>query len=117
MADFALDENGDLKIEGADVPIVYDDEAQGQKIRIALKHVQGEWFRDQNAGTDWLGSILGKVSALTQRAEFRRRILGVPGIREVAGMSLTVDSTRHLTGSIEVLRDDGLPLEVRFQEA
>lgn len=118
MADLALDDDGDLALSNGDLGIVYDSDAERQKIQITLRHVMGEWFRDQAAGTDWLGSILGKVSPLTQRAEFRRRILSVPGIREIAGMDLTVDGkTRNLSGTIEVIRDDGTELEVRFPEA
>jgi hypothetical protein len=95
--------------------LVYDAEYRAQRLRIALHHGMGEWFRDESAGTDYYGSILGKSTDLTRRAEYRRRILQVPGIAEVTRIELALDgSTRKLSGEIECVQADGTLLEIAF---
>lgn len=96
--------------------LVYDEAYVRQSLEIRLKHFQGEWFRDQNAGTDWHGRILGKASDLARRAELRRRILSAPRVAALTRLDLELDSrTRALGIEFEVQLDSGLPLEVRFE--
>lgn len=115
MADIALNDSHDIDLTSGLMHLKYDADYQAQRIGIALKHRQTEWFRDQGAGTDYDSAILGKATDLTRRAEFRRRILEVPGISEISVMVINLDrATRRLTAEIEVLRDDGEPVEVRF---
>ena len=92
-------------------------EARAQRIAIALKHMRGEWFLDANAGTDWFGQVLGKATDLARRAELRRRILGVPGVRDIRSMALEVDpKTRRMSGTIEALDVTGETLVIPVQE-
>lgn len=116
MADIAVDDDGELIMDGPRLTMVYDDAYIAQRLRIAFRHSQGEYFRDLNSGTDYLGSILGKSTELSRRAEIRRRCLEVPGVREVTEMNLQLDGrTRILSGTVTVIKDDGAPLEVRFK--
>jgi hypothetical protein len=116
MADIALDVHAsDIALSSARFSLVYDADYRAQRLQIALRHVMGEFFRDQSAGTDYLGAILGKSTDLSRRAEYRRRVLQVPGIAEVTRIELTLDaSTRKLSGEIECVQSDGEPLEVQF---
>ncbi len=93
----------DIVFRAGRLTIVRGSEARAQRVHIALLHFMGEWFMDQNAGTNYLGAILGKGADLARRAEFRRRLLEIPGITAIESMNLTLDpSTRRLSGVIEV---------------
>jgi hypothetical protein len=114
VSDFLIDDGTtrDLIFTAGDLTVLTGPEARAQRIRIALRHLMGEWFLDQTSGTDYFGQILGKSSELSRRAEYRRRILGVPGVVEIASMQLTVDpKTRQLSGTITAIDVTGVPLE------
>lgn len=118
MSDLALTTLGDLSVTEGLIDLVYDDDAIVQSLDLRLRLVLGEWFRDQDDGTDWFGDILGKVEEAQQRAELRRRILGTGGVASIAELTLTVDtSTRTLSAEVTVIKDDGWPLEVQFAGA
>ena len=110
MSDILItaDETRDLVFTNGRLTIVRSTEARAQRIRIALKHVRGEWFLDQNQGTDYFGKVLGKSTDLARRAEIRRRVLGVPGVVEIQSIELRVDpKTRALSGAVEALDSAG----------
>lgn len=117
MSDFKLDaETHDLVFTSGRLTIIRGPEARAQRLKIAFKHIQGEWFLDQNAGTDHFGKILGKSSDLSRRAEIRRRALGVPGVQEVQSIELRLDPrTRRLSGSVQALDITGVPLTVAVE--
>jgi hypothetical protein len=117
MSDFLLDPlTHDLAFTNGKLTVVRGPDARAQRIKVAFKHVQGEWFLDQNAGTDHFGKLLGKTTDLSRRAELRRRLLGIPGVREVQSMRLLIDPrTRALSGSIEVLDVTGEPIAVSLE--
>jgi hypothetical protein len=116
MSDLMIDTSSparDLVFQNGDFVIVRGPAARKQRIDIALRHIQGEWYYDANAGTDYFGKILGKSRDLTRRAELRRRILGVPGVVSVQSMQLQLDpKTRRMSGTIEALDITGVPLDV-----
>ena len=106
MSDILIDplNHRDLVFEDGRMTVIGAIEARRQRADIALRHFYGEWFRDQNQGTDFFGKILGKSSELSRRAEIRRRLLEIPGIVEVQSMTLLVDPrTRALSGLVQVL--------------
>ena len=114
MSDFRIttDNAWDLVFTSGRLEVIRGPDARAQRIRIALKHFMGEWFRDQNAGTDFFDKILGKSTELTRRAEIRRRILEIPGIAEVTSIALRVNpTTRALTGTVQVLDGSGEVVE------
>lgn len=115
MSDIALNANGDVDLTSNELHLKYDGDYQAQRLTVALKHRMGEWFRDQSAGTDYDGAIWGKTTELARRAEVRRRVLGIPGIVEIASMATDLDrQTRAWSADIVCVRDSGEPLEVRF---
>ena len=117
-ADLKIDlSTGDLVIENGDLVIIYDDEALIQQLWLRLSDVLGDWFRDTTYGTDWFGSILGKKSDITRRTELRRVILGTEGVSSLERLELEyANSSRTLTIDFTVIKDDGLPLDVRFED-
>jgi hypothetical protein len=119
MSDFLLDpETHDLVFTAGKLTVVRGPQGRAQRIRIALRHVRGEWFLDQNAGTDHFGKILGKSTDLSRRAEVRRRVLSVPGVREIESIELQVDpKTRALSGIVRALDVTGASLEVPVEGA
>lgn len=118
MSDFRIDPTAknDLVFTGGRLEIVTGPAARAQRIGIALRHVRGEWFLDENAGTDYFGRILGKSNDLSRRAEIRRRILEIPGVREIQAMSLRLDPrTRRLSGQVDVLDGSGVTISVPIE--
>ena len=109
--DIGFDTNGQIEF-------VYDDDAIVQTLKFRLQKGLGEWFRDLNAGTDWFGAILGKRSDLSIRAEVRRVINGTDGVQEMRGLTYTRNrqSRRLENVSFEAIKEDGRPLDVRFEQ-
>lgn len=119
MSDIRIveDNTRDIMVTGGKLSLVVGPQARGQRIGIALRHFQGEWFLDQNAGTDFFDKILGKSSALTRRAEIHRRLVAIPGIASVQSISLRVDPvTRRLSGTVQVLDVTGAVVEATVAE-
>lgn len=115
MSDLLIkdDPTRDIVVTDGQLSLVTGSAGRAQRIGVALRHVRGEWFLDLNQGTDYFGKVLGKSSDLSRRAEFRQRILSVPGVREIQGMVLRVDpKTRALSGQIDVLDETGVTLTV-----
>lgn len=105
----------DLVFTEGRLSLVKGPEARAQRVAIALRHFKGEWYLDQNDGTDYFAKILGKATDLSRRAEVRRRILSVPGIVEIQSLTLTLDPvTRAMRGHAEVLDITGVttPLDL-----
>ncbi len=116
MSDLALDDAGDLLVEDGDLQLVLNEEYVRQSIAVRLKHFTGEWFRDQNLGTDWYGQILGDSSDLSRRAELRRRILGTSRVATLTRLGLALDAERRvLTVDFEAQLDSGAPVEMQMQ--
>ncbi len=115
-ADLKIDNaTGDLSLANSDIELVYDDDTIRQRLKLRLQDVRGDWFRDTEYGTDWFGSILGKRSDLTRKAEIRRQALGTEGVASVRRLELTYTG-RDLTIDLEVVRDEGGTIAVRFSE-
>jgi hypothetical protein len=113
LADIALGPDGKLLIQNGRFVIITDHEARKQILSIALQHFMGEWYRDENAGTDYRGSIVGKATEMSQRAELRRRCLSVPGIASVQSMRFKKDRmTRALDVQIDTVATDGTVISV-----
>ena len=116
MSDIALTQDGDLRLDTGRLSLVYDETYVAQSLEIRLKHFQGEWFRDQSAGTDWYGQILGNATDLSRRAELRRRILGSPRVVGLTRLQLEHEPVRRaMTIEFEAQLDTGLPVESRFE--
>jgi hypothetical protein len=116
MSDFLLDEQRDLVFTDGKLTVLRGPDARAQRIGVALRHVQDEWFLDRAAGTDFFGKVLGKSSELSRRAEIRRRVLSVPGVVEVTSIELRVDpKTRALGGTVQALDVTGVPLAVALE--
>jgi hypothetical protein len=108
LADIALGPDGKLLIVNGKLQLVLDHDARKQCLIIALQHFMGEFFRDQTAGTDWLGTMIGKQTDIARRAELRRRCLSVPGISDVQQMVFKMNrQTRHLDITVEAVATDG----------
>lgn len=84
-------QTGDLVVTGGrTLELVSDAEAVAQHVRFRLQMQRGEWFLDEDSGTDWLGVILRKGAPLAEvEAELRKTLVQTPGVAEV--VSLTVD--------------------------
>ena len=103
----------DIVIRAGDVQLLGGPRVRGQRIKVTLLHLRGEWFLDTSLGTDWFGSVLGKSTDMMRRVELRRQLRTVPGVRDVQRLALRLDpNTRVLSGTIDVLDMSGARLEV-----
>jgi len=116
MADLMLDATGDLALSaGNGLQIVTGSAAIAQRIRLVITTFKGEWFLDENHGTDWRGRVLGKTSETERNAYLREAIRGIRGVTGIESLSSTFDgATRHLTVSARVQISTGsiVPIEV-----
>ena len=95
---WALDETtGDLVITGGrTLALASGASAVAQHVRFRLQMQRGEWFLDEDAGTDWLGVILRKGAPLAEvEAELRRVLVQTPGVAEVVQLTVERDLTRR----------------------
>lgn len=83
QGDIGVD-NARLVLSDGDLLIRTRSESVKQRVRIALLHVLGEWFRDPSLGIDWFRQILTRPyqQAIADR-EIRRTILSVPGVASI----------------------------------
>lgn len=117
-ADLKLDPaTRDLVVENGDFSLIYDDEALIQRLWLRLSDNKGNWFRDTERGTDWFGKILGKRADAVRRAELRRVAIETDGVAAVIRLELDFTAaTRTLAVEMTVLKTDGLPLDIRFED-
>lgn len=87
--DLHFDSDGNLVL-------VHNAEAVGQHVRQRLKHFQGEWFLDIEAGTPWIDDVLGKNydSALSE-AIIKDQISGTDGVESIESFSIQFDRTKR----------------------
>jgi hypothetical protein len=97
--DLALDADGDLAIVDGDTPLTSGSSGLVQAVRVSILLAQGEWYLDQEAGTDWYGSILGRAfNEARARATISASILAADGVVSVDSLSLSLNrTTRTLT--------------------
>lgn len=88
MLDLKLDASGDLAIEGGDARIVSGVDEIAQSLRIRLRLFKGEWFLNNELGTDYYGRILLKNPDLAVvAAELQAVILGTVGVTRLTEYS------------------------------
>lgn len=92
LRDLAMSDAGDLLIVGGKAAaLVADADAIRQQIEIRLRLFAGEYFADPALGVDYAGKIFA-IGADTGRAEaeFKRAILGVPGVADLLAFDLSL---------------------------
>lgn len=89
-----IDKNGDYTLGHGDA-CFYVDSAAGvaQNVITRLSLWAGTWFLDKDAGTPWLGKILGKSRAA--EALIKDRILQTPGVNSITQFSTTFDPDKR----------------------
>lgn len=107
---FKTDASGDLAIEGGQVQLVDGLESIAQHAAQSLRLFLGEWPFDTTRGFPYYQSVFVKRPSLPAiRAHVRKTLLGVPGIRSVTEVTITVDArTRRATGRYSAITDLGL---------
>lgn len=94
MLDITLNSSHDLDTSALDLSLIDGAEQVRQQLLIKLKLWKGEWFLDQEFGTPYLQSILGKQLTLSGAvAALRKSILEVDGVRQI--ISLTYNFNRE----------------------
>lgn len=101
----ALTETGDSTFCSGRTEFHVDSAAAvAQAIRTRLLLMTGEWFLDVTEGTPYATEILGTGTTAIYDAAIRARILGTPGVSELASYSSALSrSTRALTVTATVL--------------
>lgn len=120
FVDLALDDQDQIEIP---MRHIAGREGVAQRIRIALRMVRGEWFRDRDRGIAYFPGdgidpalvLLGNkfFDVALAEAQFRDAISRVPGVAQITALSVSFDgATRTLTvdWTVRVEFDDA-PLE------
>jgi len=109
LEEIALDTDHDLLLRGGRLQVLTNAEAVGQRVKVRLLTLLGEWRFDVARGTPWVEQILGRAPDLTLiRSILRRRIAETEGVAEVVSLSLTVTpGAGVLTVSARLRTDDG----------
>lgn len=93
MKNLALDDTGDLRMEGGNLVFVTGAEAVRQHLESRLRFFLGEWFLDQREGIPYFRHVLGvqapSVTLLT--SIFRKVALDTPGIESLPLFRLAID--------------------------
>lgn len=103
--DLLLDSSYDLKITNSDLVIITGAERVSQNIEIKLKLWRGEWFLDEEFGTPYMESILGKQVTLNGAVSaIKQSILEVADVNSITEFSYNfIRSERRL--SVEFTAD------------
>lgn len=99
------DANGDMTFGSGGANYYVDSPSGvGQRIMTRLGLLEGEWFLDITAGTDW-GKILGRNTEATYDGEIKRVILGTTGVSSIESYTSEPTDTRKLTVAAEIITD------------
>lgn len=96
--DLLLGDDHDLIVRNNDLVIITDAERVRQNIEIKLKLWRGEWFLDEEFGTPYMESILGKqVTLVGAVAAIKASILEVSDVNSITEFSYNfIRSERRL---------------------
>ena len=100
-----LDSTGDLDLsDSKDLQLSAGGPGVVQALRIRIQLVVGEVFSNLEEGLDWYGKIWGqKFDQAVIVAEFRRVIIGSPGVERISSMKVSFEGiSRTLTVVWEV---------------
>lgn len=89
-----LDANGDYLFGGSGSFFENSPDGVAQAIRTRLLLLTKEWFLDANEGTPYDSDIVGYGTANTRDPAVIDRILGTPGVQEIARYSSSVTQAR-----------------------
>lgn len=108
MKDFALDKNGDIRIENGDISIVVGESLIQQKVTTVLLTNLKEWFFDWSQGVD-RNNLLGKgTNEEFAKYEIVRGLSQVDSSFAITSFSYEVDKrTRTAKISFKAQNDNG----------
>lgn len=106
--DLALDDDGDLLIEGGDATYLDGVDAILQHISIRLQFFLGEWEWDTRVGIPYFEKVLVKSPDLNVvRNLLRTAITDTPGVTALTSFELALGATRTLQVSFEADTEEG----------
>lgn len=109
MIDLKLNAQHDLMFKDNKLVIVDGINQKAQQIKVVLLTFLGEWFLDTTIGLPYFDEILTKNPDSTRiQAIFRKKIMGVVGVKEVERLSLEFHrKERTLVVSFSVRTNEG----------
>lgn len=114
MSDLILTENGNnLELSNFDLQVSDGSLYVANKIRIALKTFNNEWFLNINAGLPYYEDILIKNPNLDFISDlFQSEILSISDVDSLDEFTLTLSSTRQLEIYFIAILTDGTAVEI-----
>jgi hypothetical protein len=74
--------------------------AVGQAARTRLLLITDEWFLDFTEGTPWGTQILGSNTQATRDLAIKSRLLGTPGLTQIARYASTVEARKFIPEAV-----------------
>lgn len=101
--------SGELVLVAGSFAMVTGKDAIAQEIAARLKTFRGEWFLDGSIGVPYMEQVLARKRPNLAAVEqlLRAEILAVGGVTSVQSLSLSLDSTRSLTGRFTAATAEG----------
>jgi hypothetical protein len=110
MRDLQLDSSHDIQVSSLDFVLIDGAESVKQQLLIKLKLWVGEWFLDEEFGTPYIQSILGKQLTLSGAiTAIQKSILEVTWVQQIQSFAYQFsNSTRRLSVQFTVSTAFGL---------
>ena len=114
MSDLILTENGNnLELANFDLQVLDGSRYVANKIRIALKTFNKEWFLNINTGLPYYEDILIKNPNLDFISDlYQSEILAIPEVATLDEFILTLSATRQLEIYFIAILTDGTTVEI-----
>jgi len=105
MKDLLLGSDHDLVIQNYDFVLTTDSQVLAQRIKQSLLFIKGEWFFNENIGTEYYPYIADKDLGIL-KATIANAIREVKGVKELIDFNANVDDkTRTMSVTFEVIDD------------
>ncbi len=107
MKDFLLDAGHDLVLKNFDLVLTNDIEGLRQRVKQKLLFIKGEWFFNENLGTEYFDAIANKDTD-TLTSILLDSVREVEGVKNVTSFDVKIDEVnRTLSLKFEVSNNLG----------
>ena len=105
MRDLRLTDSNDLQFDGKDFSMVKESPAVGQRIKIRLLTLLGEFKWNYLVGVDWFGKVFSTTTSYTEKNGILRNVISkTPGVDSISAFTFGVDRKNRTARMMFVAR-------------